>query len=82
MFEIPADEIEFGLGVHGEAGFERKKLESASKVVSEILKKLIEALSLVRDDSVAVIVNNFGGLSQLENGIIINEVVKQLRKYK
>ncbi|XP_033214433.1 triokinase/FMN cyclase-like isoform X2 [Belonocnema kinseyi] len=79
MFEIPADEIEFGLGIHGEAGLERKKLERASKVVAEILKKLTEALSLVRDDSVAVIVNNFGGLSQLENGIIINEVVRQLQ---
>ena len=80
MFEIPVGEIEFGLGIHGEAGYERKKLESASKVVSEILEKIIKTLSLARNDSVAVIVNNFGGLSQLENGIVINEVVMQLRK--
>ena len=80
MFEIPIDEIELGLGIHGEAGYERKRLQSASKIVSLILDKLAKALSLAREDSVAVIVNNFGGLSQLETGIVIKEIVSQLRK--
>lgn len=77
MFEIPDDEIEFGLGVHGEAGYERRKLETANKIVSQIFQKLVQTLSLQSNDSVAIIVNNFGGLSQLETGIVVKEIVTQ-----
>ncbi|XP_043479204.1 triokinase/FMN cyclase-like isoform X2 [Leptopilina heterotoma] len=77
MFEIPEDEIEYGLGVHGEAGYERKKLQTTNVIVSQILKKLIETLSLQYNDSIAIIVNNFGGLNQLETGIVVKEVVTQ-----
>lgn len=80
MFEIPDDEIEFGLGVHGEAGYERRKLETANKIVSQIFQKLVQTLSLQSNDSVAIIVNNFGGLSQLETGIVVKEIVTQCRE--
>lgn len=81
MFEIPNDELEFGLGVHGEAGYERKKLQNVNEIVSQILKKLIETLLIRSNDSIAIIVNNFGGLSQLETGIVVKEIVTQCRKY-
>lgn len=80
MFELAQDEIECGMGVHGEAGYKRIKLETASKVVSFMLERICKTLSLVAFDSVAVIINNFGGLSQLEQGIIVREVLNQLRK--
>lgn len=81
MFELAQDEVECGMGVHGEAGYERIKLRTASELVTLMLKRICEALSLSADDSVAVIVNNFGALSQLELGIVVYEVVNQLRKY-
>lgn len=81
MFELAQDEIECGMGVHGEAGYERIKLRTASELVTLMLKRICEALSLSTNDSVAVIVNNFGALSQLEQGIVVYEVVNQLRKY-
>ncbi|KYQ56693.1 Bifunctional ATP-dependent dihydroxyacetone kinase/FAD-AMP lyase (cyclizing) [Trachymyrmex zeteki] len=80
MFELAQDEIECGMGVHGEAGYERIKLRTASELVMLMLKRICEALSLSANDSVAVIVNNFGALSQLEQGIIVYEVVNQLQK--
>ncbi|XP_012525510.1 triokinase/FMN cyclase isoform X2 [Monomorium pharaonis] len=78
MFELAQDEIECGMGVHGEAGYERIKLGTASELVTLMLKRICDALSLSINDSVAVIVNNFGALSQLEQGIVVHEVVKQL----
>jgi len=81
MFELAQDEIECGMGVHGEAGYERIKLRTASELVTLMLKRICETLSLSANDSVAVIVNNFGALSQLEQGIIVYEVVNQLREY-
>jgi len=80
MFELAEDEVECGMGVHGEAGYERIKLGTASELVALILQRICEVLSLTANDSVAVIVNNFGALSQLEQGIVIYEIVNQLRK--
>ncbi|KAH0546262.1 hypothetical protein KQX54_007615 [Cotesia glomerata] len=79
MMEMPADEIEIGLGIHGEAGYHRIKIKSASEVITILLETISETLSLNTGDSVAVLVNNFGGTSQLEQGIVINEIVTQLR---
>ncbi|XP_024878569.1 triokinase/FMN cyclase-like isoform X1 [Temnothorax curvispinosus] len=79
MFELAQDEIECGMGMHGEAGYERIKLRTASELVTLMLKRICETLSLSTNDSVAVIVNNFGALSQLEQGIVVYEVVNQLR---
>ncbi|EFN87717.1 Dihydroxyacetone kinase [Harpegnathos saltator] len=79
MFELAYDEVECGMGVHGEAGYERIKLGTASEMVSVMLERICKTLVLTANNSIAVIVNNFGGLSQLEQGIIVHEVVNQLR---
>ncbi|XP_008553178.1 triokinase/FMN cyclase isoform X1 [Microplitis demolitor] len=79
LVDMPADEIEIGLGVHGEAGYRRIKIKKASEVVGILLETISQTLSLLSNDSVAVLVNNFGGTSQLEQGIVINEIVTQLR---
>ncbi|XP_046417141.1 triokinase/FMN cyclase-like isoform X2 [Neodiprion pinetum] len=78
MFHVLDDEMEIGLGVHGEAGYKRMKLTSASQVVSLMLQHILKTLSLINGESVAVIVNNFGATSQLEQGIVVHEVVMQL----
>lgn len=80
LVDMPADEIEIGLGVHGEAGYRRIKIKKASEVVGILLETISQTLSLLSNDSVAVLVNNFGGTSQLEQGIVINEIVTQLSK--
>lgn len=78
MFELADDEIECGMGVHGEAGYEKIKLGTVKEVVALMLKQIYDSLSLVHGESVAVMVNNFGALSQLEEGIVVHEVITQL----
>ncbi|OXU20996.1 hypothetical protein TSAR_015499 [Trichomalopsis sarcophagae] len=78
MFELPEDEIEFGQGLHGEAGYKRIKLQSSSKTTALMIDTIVKALKLVKGNSVAVLVNNFGGLSQLEQGVVVKDVVTQL----
>ncbi|XP_020296458.1 triokinase/FMN cyclase-like [Pseudomyrmex gracilis] len=79
MFELAQDEIECGMGVHGEVGYQRMKLRTASEVVTLMLKHICKDLSLTANDMVAVIINNFGALSQLEQAIVVYEVVNQLK---
>lgn len=78
MFKLPDDEIEIGLGVHGEAGYDRIKIKNAHQVVEIMLESINKALVLTPHDDVAIIINNFGASSQLEQGIVVNEVVTQL----
>lgn len=80
MFELAPDEIEAGMGIHGEAGYERIKIKNASEIVAFMLQRICEELKLISGDNVAVIVNNFGALSQLEQGIVAHETIKQLSK--
>ncbi|XP_076183011.1 triokinase/FMN cyclase isoform X2 [Ptiloglossa arizonensis] len=79
MFELAEDEIECGMGVHGEAGYEKIKLGTCNEVIAFILKRICDSLPLVGGDSVAAIVNNFGALSQLEQGIVVHDLTNQLR---
>ncbi|KZC10644.1 Bifunctional ATP-dependent dihydroxyacetone kinase/FAD-AMP lyase (cyclizing) [Dufourea novaeangliae] len=80
MFELADDEIECGMGVHGEAGYEKAKLKTCSEVVSIMLKHICDSLCLINGDSVAAIINNFGALSQLEQGIVVHDLANQLRE--
>lgn len=80
MFELAEDEIECGMGVHGEAGYEKIKLGTCNEVIAFILKRICDSLPLVGGDSVAAIVNNFGALSQLEQGIVVHDLTNQLSK--
>lgn len=80
MFELAEDEIECGMGIHGEAGYEKIKLKSSNEVVSFMLKPICDSLSLHGGDEVAAIINNFGALSQLEQGIVVHDLIHQLSK--
>ncbi|KAK0161994.1 hypothetical protein PV327_008378 [Microctonus hyperodae] len=80
MFKMPEDEVEIGLGVHGEAGYDRIKMKSATEIVEIILENISKSLELMDYDSVIVLINNFGGVSQLEQGIVVHEVTTQLTK--
>ena len=79
MFELAEDEIECGMGIHGEAGYEKTKLKSSNEVVSFMLKPICDSLSLHSGDEVAAIINNFGALSQLEQGIVVHDLIHQLK---
>ncbi|XP_033606442.1 triokinase/FMN cyclase isoform X2 [Cryptotermes secundus] len=77
LFKIGTDEMELGLGVHGEAGIKRVKIRTATETVKIILEAIIGTLKLKSGDEVVVLINNLGGTSQLEQWLVTGEVHKQ-----
>ncbi len=65
-FDIADDEIEIGMGLHGEPGVGKSKLTSADQTVEQIMDRLVGALELKEDDEVCVLVNNLGASTQME----------------
>uniref|UniRef100_A0A8D9FGS0 Triokinase/FMN cyclase n=1 Tax=Cacopsylla melanoneura TaxID=428564 RepID=A0A8D9FGS0_9HEMI len=74
MFTLEPDQMEVGLGIHGEAGICRTRLEPASTVVQTLLDKISRSLDLKEKSSVIVLVNNLGTLTQLEMGVVQKEI--------
>ncbi|NXD30455.1 TKFC cyclase, partial [Spelaeornis formosus] len=82
-FQLAEDEMELGLGIHGEAGVRRMKVLPADKAVETMLKHMTDPsnashLSLTPGSSVVLVVNNLGGLSGLELGIVAGAAVRCL----
>ncbi|XP_063253534.1 triokinase/FMN cyclase [Prinia subflava] len=82
-FQLAEDEMELGLGIHGEAGVRRMKVLPADKAVEAMLKHMTDPsnashLSLSPGSSVVLVVNNLGGLSCLELGIVAGAAVRCL----
>ena len=69
-FELADDEIEWGLGIHGEPGIERGALEPADAIVARLLTRIVDDLALPADERVALLVNNLGGTPQSELSIV------------
>ncbi|WP_405591592.1 dihydroxyacetone kinase subunit DhaK [Streptomyces sp. NBC_01190] len=67
LFELPEDEVEMGVGIHGEPGRRREKLQDADEIVRELLGAVVDDLPYASGDHVALMVNGLGGtpLSEL-----------------
>jgi phosphoenolpyruvate---glycerone phosphotransferase subunit DhaK len=78
IFDLGADEIEVGVGIHGEPGRRREKMKPAAEIVEEMLAPIVDDLSLAKGESVLAFVNGLGGTPLLELYLLFNEVHKQL----
>ncbi|MEK4803126.1 MULTISPECIES: dihydroxyacetone kinase subunit DhaK [Oceanobacillus] len=76
-FVIADDEIEIGLGVHGEPGIETRKMMPADKMVDLLMDKLLSESNLENDKNVAVLVNGLGSTTLMEL-LIVNRRVAQI----
>ncbi len=66
-FKLEEDEIEFGVGIHGEPGVKREKLRSADELVGSLLERILnDSVSFEAGDDVALIVNGLGGTPAME----------------
>ncbi len=61
LFELGPDEIEIGVGIHGEPGRRRAKMMSASELVEEMLTPIVHDLPFGDGDRVALMINGLGG---------------------
>ena len=77
-FELGDDEIELGIGIHGEPGRERRPIGPASELAEIAAAAILEDLPFDRGDNALVIVNGMGGTPQIELYVVFNEVVRLL----
>jgi len=65
-FELGAEEVELGLGIHGEAGVRRTPVGTARDLVRALVEAIVRDRGLGRGDKVALLVNNLGGTPAME----------------
>ena len=73
-FTIADDEMELGMGIHGEPGVKRTKLMTADETTTILTEKIIEDLACEKGDEVAVLVNGLGATAPEELYIMYNRV--------
>ena len=77
-FTIGAEDMEVGMGLHGEPGIRRQKLAPADAVTDELLDAILAELALGRGDRVGVLVNGLGATSQIELYLVFRRVKQRL----
>jgi dihydroxyacetone kinase-like protein len=75
-FELPEDEMEVGLGIHGEPGVRRTKLALADAIVDELMARICDDLPFAAGDEVAVLVNGLGATPLMELFIMNKRVAE------
>jgi phosphoenolpyruvate---glycerone phosphotransferase subunit DhaK len=77
-FELGDDEMEIGIGIHGEPGRERRKLAPAAEIVESLATPIVEDLPFQEGDEVLAFVNSMGGTPLIELYVVYNELNKLL----
>lgn len=80
MYKLPDDEMEIGLGIHGEKGLERVKVKTCEELIEDLLKKFSGYVQ--EGDEVVVLVNNLGSCTDIEMMIIVRTLLKSLNAKK
>ena len=82
VFELPDDEMEMGMGIHGEPGIERTKIKTSKEISAEIIAKLADDQDLLEGDEIAILVNSLGGTSKEELGLFYGDLSAELDQRK
>jgi dihydroxyacetone kinase-like protein len=77
-FTLADDEIEIGVGIHGEPGRERIKLEPADAIVDRLLEPILDDIPFTKGDTVLLFVNGMGGTPQIELYIVYRRAAEVL----
>ena len=79
IFQIADDEMELGIGIHGEPGTERKKVEPANAIVDQMLDRILGDSVDFSGSEVAVMVNGMGGTPLMELYVAYAHVAERLK---
>ncbi len=79
-FQLDDDEMEIGIGIHGEPGIERKEMATAHAIAKELTEKVLNDRDFSGSD-VAVMVNGLGATPEMEL-FIVNKSVQEILKEK
>src|SRR5213595_3917466 len=77
-FELGDDEMEIGIGIHGEPGRERVKLAPAGEIVERLTAPIVEDVPFEQGDQVLAFVNGMGGTPLIELYVVYNDLQKFL----
>ncbi len=80
-FQLAENEIEFGVGIHGEPGVARQAMRTADELASDCIDRLVADLPFVKGDEVALMINGFGG-SPLQELYVLNNSVSKILAQK
>ena len=80
-FEINKDEIEIGMGIHGEPGISREKIKSANDLTDDICKRILDDFNLSNQE-VGLMINSLGATPLEELYIISRRVVENFNNHK
>ncbi len=76
-FELAEDEIEIGMGLHGEPGVSRQPFAPADAIVDQMMRHLLADLPFARNDEVCLLVNDLGSTTMMEL-LIVNRRARQI----
>ncbi|HEV7727666.1 MAG TPA: dihydroxyacetone kinase subunit DhaK [Modestobacter sp.] len=79
-FDLPDDEMEIGVGIHGEPGRRRVKLAPAREIAEMLVEPVLSDLEFSGGDGVIAFVNGLGGTPLLELYLMYAEVTRVLEK--
>ncbi|MBD0347552.1 MAG: dihydroxyacetone kinase subunit DhaK [Thermoleophilia bacterium] len=77
-FELGDDEMEIGIGIHGEPGRERRKLAPAAEISRELTEPIVSDVPFAEGDEVLAFVNSMGGTPLIELYVVYNELNRLL----
>ena len=79
-FDISANEMEFGVGIHGEPGRKREKIKIADEITSELMGAILEDIKPDNNQEVLLHANGFGGTPLMELYLLFNSAKNILDK--
>ncbi|HWO95668.1 MAG TPA: dihydroxyacetone kinase subunit DhaK [Bacillus sp. (in: firmicutes)] len=81
-FALGEDEIEYGVGIHGEPGIRREKMISADELAERMTNDLLKDLGIEEDETteIAVLVNGFGSTPLQELYLLNNSVMREMHR--
>ncbi|MDB6183738.1 dihydroxyacetone kinase subunit DhaK [Streptococcus vestibularis] len=78
-FVLAEDEIEYGIGIHGEPGYRKESMQPSRLLAEELTGKLLEAFDAKSGDRYALLINGMGATPLMEQYVFANDVAGLLR---
>lgn len=79
-FQLGENEMEIGMGIHGEPGIKRQKIQSADEIVETMLSAILKDLPYEKGDEVSVLINGLGATPKEELYVMYRRVQQLLKE--
>ncbi|ETT86444.1 dihydroxyacetone kinase subunit DhaK [Viridibacillus sp. FSL R5-0477] len=79
-FDLDEDEMEFGIGIHGEPGYSREKIKTSREIAEELIHKIEMETKWTTDQTLAVLINGMGATPLMEQYIFAHDCLNILQE--